>query len=72
MEDILFLKEYSITKLTPLIKFGQKRVDCLLFSKNGAECQFLKLRCAESSFSKIKRYQCNLSFFQISLEVNFV
>jgi hypothetical protein len=58
MKNIPF---YSVTKLTPLVKLGQKEKECLLVSKNEMEYQFLKLWHAESSFVKIRGCQCNLS-----------
>ncbi len=38
-------------------------MECLLFSKNEVECQFSKLRCAESNIAKIRRCQYNLSSY---------
>jgi hypothetical protein len=58
MKNIPF---YSVNKLTQLIKLDQNETECLLFSKNRVEYQFLKLECAESSFVKIRGCQYNLS-----------
>jgi hypothetical protein len=33
------------------------------FANLGAECYFHKIGCNESNFPKIRRCQCNLSFF---------
>ena len=58
--------QFALKKLIPLIKLGQKGTECLLFSKNGAKCQFSKLRRAESSFAKTRGCQCNLFFIILS------
>ena len=58
--------QFALKKLIPLIKLGQKGTECLLFSKNGVECQFSKLGRIESNFAKTRGYQCNLLFVILS------
>ena len=58
--------QFALKKLIPLIKLGQKGRECLLFSKNGAKCQFSKLGHVESSFAKTRGCQCNLLFVILS------
>jgi hypothetical protein len=53
--------DYLVKKLTPLVKLGQKKTSVYYFKKGGAEYQFSKLGCVESSFTKTSECQCNLS-----------
>jgi hypothetical protein len=40
----------------------------IIFKKNGVECQFSKLGCAEFSLIKTRECQCNLSYLLLFVQ----
>ena len=60
--------DYSIKKLTSLVRLNQKGGSVYYFQKSGTECHFLKLGCVESSLAKTRGCQFNLflNFFNMS------
>ena len=44
--------DYSVKKLTLLVRLGPRGQSVYYFQRSGTECHFLKLGCAESRFAK--------------------